>query len=133
MTIKAFITKLISLFSKAAAPAIAPTTIIKIKFSDKVVGVIQSIDIKELKDKPPKITASRTRFNRLVLEEIFSRGYVHKAAQKFPFQIEIQDDQMITTIQNAWIEDISYSYQTNDWVIVEEMKLEAEEIKSYKF
>ena len=82
---------------------------------------------------PNKVTANRIRFDRARIAEAFNRGFVNKAAQKIPFQIEIEDKEVITTIQNAWIdEDVGYSYVTNDWTIIDCMKLVAEKIFSKK-
>lgn len=115
------------------------STTIKIYIGDKVVGVIQSISIEELNNNtgtsaaPNKITANRIRFDRARISEAFNRGFVHKAAQKIPFQIEIEDKDVITTIQNAWIdENVGHSYVTNDWTIIDCMKLVAEKIFSKK-
>ena len=90
-----------------------------------------------------KGTCRRVRYDRLRVAEAFSRGYIHAKSQRYPFDIVIIDTQngnaldqadtsqdIITTIQNVWISEISYTYQTSDWVIVDTMNWEAETIFS---
>lgn len=142
----------ISLFaSKAEAKLLSPkTTIIKILVNDKVVGAIQSIDIDETRDinfdkdesgniinsYPSDITnisvkATRIRFDRLRMEEVFSRGFFHVHSQKIPLQIEMDDGNVETKIKNCWLKsDNKYTYTTKDYIIVENAELEAESITS---
>lgn len=88
-------------------------------------------------------TCSRIRYDRMRISEAFSRSFVHVHSQRVPFNIVIIDawngntlnladtsQDIITTINNVWISDIHYSYQTNDWVIVDEMSFQAETIYS---
>lgn len=142
MTFHSLFELFLSWFKPKALETLPPTpvsTTIKIYIGDQVVGAIQSISIEELNNNnatsaaPNKITANRIRFDRARIAEAFSRGFVHKASQKIPFQIEIEDKEVVTTIQNAWIdEDVGYSYVTNDWTIIDCMKLVAEKIFSKK-
>ncbi len=63
------------------------------------------------------------------MSEVFSRGFVHVAAQKYPVQIVIVEDKKeIQKIHNAWFTSIGYIYTTGDWIILEEAILEAEKI-----
>lgn len=83
-------------------------------------------------------SCTRTRFDRQRIAEAFLRGFVHVAAQRVPFDIEIQDNfagsddesKIITTIRNVWIERINYTYSAGDFIIVEDMSWQAESIDS---
>lgn len=80
----------------------------------------------------------RTRFAGQRIAEAFMRGFVHVKSQRLPFDIEIQDtfkggdDQsvVITTIRNVWIQSIDYTYQADNFIIVEGMSWVAETIDS---
>jgi len=79
----------------------------------------------------------RTRFDGKRISEAFRRGFIHVSAQRTPFDIQIYDliqgdesDIIITTIENVWIENISYTYSAEDFVIVDEMRWQAESINS---
>jgi hypothetical protein len=89
-------------------------------------------------------TCDRVRYDRMRISEAFSRGFIHAKSQRFPFNIVIIDttngnalnqadtsQDIITTIQNVWIKEISYTYQANDWVIIDKMQWEAETIYSH--
>jgi hypothetical protein len=83
-------------------------------------------------------SCDRTRFDGQRIAEAFLRGYVHVAAQRLPFDIEIQDNFkggdagsiVITTIRNVWITGIDYTYQSDNFVIVDSMNWTAESIES---
>lgn len=89
---------------------------------------------------------TRTRFDNLRIAAAFSRGFIHVAAQRVPFDILILDifgatendsgfegaDGVITTVlKNVWINKIGTKYSANDFVIVEDMSFEAEHIYSF--
>ncbi|CAB4196494.1 hypothetical protein UFOVP1290_14 [uncultured Caudovirales phage] len=83
-------------------------------------------------------TCTRVRFDRLRITEAFGRGFIHNASQAYPFDIVIIDkqkraqaSQISTVIKNVWINKIEYTYQVNDWVIMENMGWEAETIYSH--
>lgn len=83
------------------------------------------------------IQCSRTRFDGKRIAEGFYRGFVHVASQRVPFNIEIYDliegdgnNRVITVIENCWINNISYSYEADNFVIVDNMNLDAESISS---
>ena len=145
----------------------AVSTQIIIQVDGNPVGAVQNLTINESRaiqqidevgtdghiDSVPKsstnITGSckRTRFDGMRIASAFSRGFVHVAAQRIPFDIVILDifaadeddadgfnasDEVITTvIKNVWIGGIDVSYQSTDFVIAEDMKWEAEHIYSY--
>ena len=107
-------------------------------------GIIDSVPNKATDVKG---TCKRTRFDNLRITSAFSRGFVHAASQRIPFDIVIFDifaadeddadgfngaENVITTvIKNVWISSLSNSYQADDFVIVEDMSWEAEHIYSY--
>src|SRR5271166_5362866 len=82
-------------------------------------------------------TCQRVRFQKLRVAEAFDRGFLHVAAQVYPFDIVIFDKQKFATaaqvttiIKNVWISGIDYTYQVSDWVITDSMTWEAEQIYS---
>lgn len=83
-------------------------------------------------------TCTRVRFDRMRIAEAFSRPFHHVHSQRIPFDIEIHDrfhdgdenNAIITTIQNVWIQRIGYTYQVSDFVISDEMSWQAEGIYS---
>ncbi len=82
-------------------------------------------------------TCQRTRFQKLRVAEAFDRGFLHVASQVYPFDIIIFDKQkfsvqaqVTTVIKNVWINDISYDYKADDWIIVDTMSWAAEQIYS---
>lgn len=131
------------------------STNIVIKVGPNTVGAVQELSITEnrpifmvdevgtdghIDSVPNKSTdisgnCSRIRFDRMRIAEAFSRGFVHVAAQRVPFDIVIIDNwngdgnsALITTIKNVWIEQISYAYRISDWVITDQMNWKAETI-----
>ena len=136
----------------------AVSTNIIVEVDGNAVGAIQQLSVNENRkitmidevgtdghvDSVPSsstnITGScqRTRFDGLRMGQAFSRGWVHVKSQRIPFDIVIKDiflssdpnTVLITVIKNVWISKISYSYRANDFVIVEDMDWEAEDIFS---
>lgn len=136
----------------------ALSTNIIIEVNGHAVGAIRSLDVTEdraiatidevgtdghIDSAPQKSTdisgkCSRTRFDRMRIAEAFSRGFVHVHAQRNPFNIVIKDihaslddsQAVLTTIKNVWIKSISYTYKTEDFIIVEDMSWVAETIFS---
>ena len=131
------------------------STNIVIKVGPNTVGAVQELSITEnrsismvdevgtdghIDSVPNKSTdisgnCSRIRFDRMRIAEAFSRGFVHVAAQRVPFDIVIIDNwngdgnaSLITTIKNVWIEQLSYAYRVSDWVITDQMSWKAETI-----
>lgn len=143
------------------------STNIIIQVDGNPVGAVQKISINEDReiamidevgndghiDSVPKSSTNitgdctRTRFDNLRIASAFSRGFVHVAAQRIPFDIVILDifaadeedadgfnasDNVITTvIKNVWISKIGYVYNATDFVITEDMSWKAEHIYSY--
>jgi len=133
------------------------STNIVIKVAGNAVGAIQSIQVREqrtigmidevgtdghIDSVPTKSTdisgeCRRTRFDLLRIASAFSRDFLHVDAQRIPFDIDIYDNwngdgsnSIITTIRNVWIVSISYQYQADNWVIIDEMSFQAEAIYS---
>jgi hypothetical protein len=133
------------------------STNIVIKVGGTAVGAIQSISVREQRNilmidevgtdghidsTPSKSTdisgeCRRTRFDRLRVAEAFSRDFLHVHAQRIPFDIDIYDNwngdgsnAIITTIRNVWIQSISYQYQSENFVIIDDMAFVAETIYS---
>lgn len=80
-------------------------------------------------------SASRIRFDRLHITEAFSRGFLHVKSQRVPFDIVIIDkyngdgaDSLITVIKNVWIKSLGYTFSATDFVIVDSMDWEGEDI-----
>lgn len=135
----------------------ALSTNIIILVNNTAVGAVQSLSISEKRnikmidevgtdghvDSVPNQSTSvsgscqRVRFDRLRITEAFSRGFLHAAAQVYPFDIVILDkqkrnqgSQISTVIKNVWISGLDYAFQVSDWVITDTMNWEAETIFS---
>lgn len=143
------------------------STNIIIQVDGNPIGAIQSLNINEsrsikmidevgtdghIDSVPSKSTdisgsCKRVRFDNMRVATAFSRGFVHVAAQRIPFDIVILDifaadeddadgfngsDNVITTvIKNVWIKSIKVGYTSDNFVISEDMDWEAEHIYSY--
>lgn len=135
----------------------AISTNIIIMVNDTPVGAVQSLAISESRaikmidevgtdghvDSVPHQstnitgTCQRVRFDRLRITEAFSRGFLHAASQVYPFDIVVLDkqkrdrgSQISTVIKNVWINKLDYTYQVSDWVIMDTMGWDAENIFS---
>jgi hypothetical protein len=132
------------------------STNIIIMVDDKAVGGITSLQIGESRNismidevgtdghvdsAPSKATdikgsAKRTRLNKMRVAEAFGRQFLHVHSQRIPFDIVIKDvfagsddaSTVITTIKNVWISNISYTYESGNFIIAEDMQWEAETI-----
>jgi hypothetical protein len=107
-----------------------------IKMIDEV-GTDGHIDSTPIKSTNIEGTCNRIRFDKLRIAEAFDRSFMHVASQVYPFDIIIVDKQkqnsaawVTTVIKNVWIKSISYTYQTTDWTIADEMAWSAENIYS---
>ena len=135
----------------------ALSTNIVIKVGPNTIGAIQNLSVTEARSiimidevgtdghidgVPNKSTdisgeCRRIRFDRMRVSEAFSRGFVHAHAQRIPFDIIIIDNwngdgnaAIITTVQGVWIENISYAYGVDNWVISDDMRWKAQSISS---
>ena len=129
-----------------------------IMVNDKPVGAIKTLSIQESRDvkmidevgtdghidsvptRSTNITGSceRIRFDRQRIAEAFGRSFIHVSSQAYPFDIVIMDRQkfdasnhITTVIKNVWIKNISYAYNSDDWIITDKMDWEAEAIYSF--
>lgn len=83
-------------------------------------------------------SCERVRFDNLYILAAFSRPYIHVASQRIPFDIVIKDifagndpsTTIITTIKNVWVSQVSTTYRSDDFIIVDSMEWEAETIFS---
>ena len=154
------------------------STEIIIQVDGNPIGAIQSISYNETRNihmidevgtdghvdsVPQKSTdisgdCTRVRFDNLRMASAFSRGFIHAASQRIPFDIVILDifaadesdaipnptspsvvappndfgDNVITTvIKNVWINNLGVTYTASDFVISETMSWQAEHIYSY--
>lgn len=136
----------------------ALSTNILIKVGTIAVGAIQSISVTEQRSITPiselgtdgiidsapqsatKISGNckRIRFDKKRIAQAFGRDFIHAHSQRKPFDIQIIDTwlgsgqgaQVITTIKNVWINNINYTYSSNDYIISEDMGWQAETIYS---
>lgn len=135
----------------------ALSTNIIIKVGPNTIGAIQNLSVTEARSiimidevgtdghidgAPNKSTdisgeCKRIRFDRMRISEGFGRGFVHAHAQRIPFDIVIIDNwngdgnsSIITTVQGVWIENISYAYGVDNWVVSDDMRWKAQSISS---
>lgn len=135
----------------------ALSTNIIIKVGPNTIGAIQNLSVAEARSiimidevgtdghidgVPNKSTdisgeCKRIRFDRMRVSEAFSRGFIHAHAQRVPFDIVIIDNwngdgnsAIITTVTGVWIENISYAYGVDNWVISDDMRWKAQAISS---
>lgn len=83
------------------------------------------------------VNCTRIRFDKLRVAQAFSRGFIHVSAQRYPFDIDIYDNQsqdesnrIVTTVRNCWITNINYTYSADNWIVSETMNCQAETIYS---
>lgn len=134
----------------------AVSTNIIVEVDGNAVGAIQTLSVQEQRsiatidevgtdghiDSVPNqstnitLNCTRTRFDNLRVAAAFSRGFIHAHSQRIPFDVVIKDifagddpsTTLVTTIKNCWINQISYEYKSQDFVIAETMNLTAEHI-----
>lgn len=102
------------------------------------VGTDGQIDSAPTKSAEFTVDCDRTRFDGRRIAEAFYRGFVHVHSQRVPFDIQIydlvngtsSDQQLITTVKNCWITKIGYKYDSENFIITEQMSLHAETINS---
>jgi len=101
------------------------------------IGVDGHIDSAPNKSTDISGSCDRTRFDRLRIAQAFQRSFIHASAQIYPFDIVIIDaqdvdsgSQILTTIKNVWISDISVNYTSDNFIISDSMNWKAESIFS---
>jgi len=123
------------------------STKIYVLVDGKIVGTINRLNVEETRDlvtRQPqyRIKADCIRFDKMRLEEAFSRGYCHAKAQPKPLQIDIHDkfksgSKVVTHLKNAWVErigEVDSAYDkgidVGDSVVVHDVKMQCEDIWS---
>ncbi len=107
------------------------------------IGTDGHIDSTPVKSTDITGSCTRIRFDRMRIAEAFGRSFLHAKSQRFPFDLVVIDNwngsatnpgdtsaAIITTIKNVWINEISYGYQANEWIITDTMSFVAETIGS---
>lgn len=91
-------------------------------------GTDGHIDVVPTRSTDISGTCSRVRYDRLRVAEAFSRGFLHVGSQRIGFDIDIYDEwngdansMIVTTLKDVWISSISYNYQKDNWIIIDEM------------
>ena len=77
-----------------------------------------------------KLMSLLIEFDSLRVQDAFDKGFINGYSQKLPFSIKIDSisSPNCTIIDEAWITDCDYTYHTNNFDIVDSMKLEAAKI-----
>lgn len=132
------------------------STFVLIKVNGNPVGAVKSLQVNEgrnitqiseigtdgILDSAPSKAATvegscqRTRFDRMRVTEAFDRGYLHVKSQRYPFDIEVIDritgegaaSYIKTIIKSVWIKSLSYTYDSDSYIIVDNMGWIAEDI-----
>jgi hypothetical protein len=131
----ALLQKIIDAVQEACAKPEEPVASIQIFVGDQLVGLAQRLNWSKPEfptdNDPPenRLTAQYIRFDKAKIAEVFSRGFVHQNAQRLPFQITVNNLVVgKVEVKNAWITECQTSYMAQDWILVDEMTLEAEEV-----
>lgn len=104
------------------------------------VGTDGHIDSAPIKSTDINGSCKRIRYDKQRIAEAFQRGFVHVAAQRVPFDIQIQDNFMgsddgsiiVTTVRNVWITGIDVDYNAGNFIITDNMQWVAESIDSIR-
>jgi len=108
------------------------TNLTQIMIGDKVIGVVQTICLKQKNSNQPQTaTLYRARFDKSQVFKVFNKGIIGKYQYK-PFQILIGNKSDNLKLNNCWVESISYQYEADDIIIVEMMEIKYEDYKSKK-
>lgn len=110
---------------------------ITIRFGDQIIGKIQKIKIQENRNSNHGIplehadingSCAYIRFDRSQITEIFTQALICIVSQRMPFDIHIIDNKVTTILKNVWTTNISYSYYTENYILIDNMDYEAESI-----
>lgn len=81
----------------------------------------------------------RIVYDGLSVTEAFSRGFRNIQAQRIPFDIVVidqytgtNDDAVITTYENCWFTSIEKSYNSDNYIITENVSVEVENIRTLR-
>lgn len=101
---------------------------ITVNSDTKPIGAIQTISY-SIKPNSINIQTSRARFDRTRVSDVCSNSYIMPSCQNKPLQIEIDDGFDILVIKNAWVCNMTgYQYTSNDYIIIDNLELQAESI-----
>ena len=127
---KNIINKICNLFKKSQPDCVSIKLFFHDLYSDSediIIGSARNIIINTDKDDSyPKLSIDRAMFDRLRLSELFLRNFFNKNAQKFPFQIEVENFKNRLMIHNAWLTSSGAQIEFGNTLIVQDLQLEAE-------
>ena len=116
--------KLFNIVKRFCKKAGILTTSIILKNNDgEIIGAAQSINYEQKRNGNYIISANRIRLNKPSISDLFQSSYIR--SQTKPIHIEIDDGYDIINIENAWILNMSYSYYTQFYVIIDNVEFEA--------
>lgn len=106
---------------------------INIAVGENIIGAAETrMDIQNPERGPDDVLKydlelNRVRFDRVQIAQAFV-GNLAAQGQHHPLQITQEfDDGSTVVFHNAWITGMSYAYETDDWIIVDTLELEAED------
>jgi hypothetical protein len=105
-----------------------------IMVGETTIGAIQSMDVKEDKDKDGytvnvTVDTGHIRFSKERVKEAFEKGFLTAANQIYPFDIVVLEDHTISCqIRNVWLIGTDYMYEAADWFIANQAIMQAEKI-----
>lgn len=104
------------------------TTITLLNNDNVLFGAVQSISYNKRKDSHINVNCVRVRIDKSRVTDLFLKEFVIPTAQKMPFHIEVDDGDDVYRIENCWVTSTSYSYSSNEYIIIDDLCLEAETI-----
>lgn len=103
------------------------------------VGTDGTIEIVPASASEVSLSISRIVFDGLTITEAFSRGFRNLQAQRIPFDIIVidqytgtGDDAVITTYHNCWFTRLSKTYDSSDYVVLQNADVEVEYISTIR-
>lgn len=119
--------RLFNLFKKTVLPYDIKTIQrddIYIVYGGNKVGRASSFELMSEPDKNhpecPHIYIHRARFDKMMIAEMFSGGFIHIQSQKWPFDIEVVENGKLNLLaKNVWLTSIQYVYKVDGWFLVE--------------
>lgn len=135
------------------------STLITIKVNNTLIGALQSLEIKQSRDKAkwqeigtdgfvenhPKgaadvsINAQRLVFDGLSMTEAFARGFFNIQAQRVPFDIQIIDRQagddklaVVHTLHSCWFTSLTTPYRAEAYLITQSASIDCLKITTQR-
>jgi hypothetical protein len=103
------------------------------------VGTDGTIELAPESAAEVEVSINRVVFDGLTVTEAFSRGFRNIQSQRIPFDIVVidqytgtGDDAVITTYHNCWFTSINKSYNSSDYIIVEDASVKVEYISTIR-